>query len=275
MRFWTAFQHPLRQAALVENGQVIRTIPDHPAKTPARWSEAIGRWDDRHILIGRRSSIELWTADGKTLVQQAYHPWIYGLHVVKRYKDYILVGCAGPDCVFLLDWDGNVAWSWFAHTQNLSAPLTGYPVPYGQGPEWQAFQLTQSFGLPGSTHLNSANIEPDGSVIVTLCHSKTIVRVFPMSNLHSQIMQKAGRHLPHDFQIDRRNPKVQIAVYGCDQGVVRDGDVIADLDHVKRITQLGEKDYGISFEQGCCVCDRYGKIRERVTLPRPWHFLPY
>ncbi len=275
MRFWTAFQHPLRQAALVENGRVLRTIPDHPAKTPARWSEAIGRWDDRHILIGRRNSIELWTADGKDLVQQAYHAWIYGLHVVKRYKDLILVGCAGPDCVFLMDWDSNVKWSWFAHTQQLSAPLTGYPVPFGSGTEWQSFQLTQSFGLPGSTHLNSVNIQPDGTLIATLCHSKTIVQLFPEApGVTGKVLQKVGRHLPHDFQFDCRGD-VAVPVYGCDQGVAREGELIVEVDHVKRITQLGEKDYGVSCEDSCFICDRGGKLRERVVLPRPWHFLPY
>lgn len=275
MRFWTAFQHPLHQAALVENGQVIRTIPDHPAKTPARMVGPIGRWDDDHILVGRRSSVELWTADGKDLVQQVYHPWIYGLHVVKRYEDCLLLGCAGPDCLILLDWDGNARWSWFAHSRGLSAKLDGYPVPFGEGPAWQSFQLTQNFKLPGSTHLNSANIEADGAVVATLCHSKTIVRAWPkIAGSQAMVLQKVGRHLPHDFQFDCRGD-VPVGLYGCNQGVSREGDLIVEVDHVKRITQIGEKDYGISCEDACFICDRGGKIRDRVALPRPWHFLPY
>ena len=141
MRFWTAFQYPLHQAALIDNGKIVATIPDHSSKTPARMVGPIAEWDDKHILIGRRSSVELWTKDGKNLVQQMTHPWIYGFHALQRYKDKILIGCAGPDCVVLLDWDGNVEWSWFAYKHGLSADIKGYPVPFGDNPNWAAFQL--------------------------------------------------------------------------------------------------------------------------------------
>lgn len=274
MRFWTAFQIPLRQAALIENGRVVRTIPDHPPKTRARMVDPIGPWDDKHFLVGRRNNIELWTLDGKTMVQSVYHPWLYGLHVVKRYGDFILAGCAGPDCVFLLDWDGNMKWSWFAHTQGLSAPLTRYPVPFGEGLEWQAFQTTTEFMLPGSTHLNSANIEPDGSVLVTLCHNKTIVRVSPLKDQPGEVLQVVGRHLPHDFQLDHRG-KYFIPVYGCADGFVHEGTLLIEAEYVKRITQLEKDRFAFSHETGIIVCDRKGSVHDRITLPRPWHCVPF
>jgi len=271
MRFWTSFQYPLHQAALVDNGKVVRTIPDHAPKTPARMVGPIGRWDDDHILVGRRSSVELWTADGRDLVQQVNHPWIYGFHVVKRYQDYVLCGSAGPDCVFLLDWDGNVHGSWFAYKQGLSADIKGYPIPFGEGTEWLAFQLTQNFKLKNSAHLNSANIAPDGEIFVTLCHRRKIVRVDP-DTWQGKVVDTTG-DLPHDFQYDWRFSPGRKLV-GLRKGLQTEGRWIFPEDTytcVKRITQAGDNLLAFTHETGAVLTGYNAKVLESVDLPRPWH----
>lgn len=277
MRFWTAFQAPLHQAALIENGKVVCAIPDHAAKTPVRMVGPIGAWDENHLLIGRRCSIEQWTADGKEMVRQVYHPWIYGLHVVQRYGDLLLLGCAGPDCAFLIDWEGTTHWSWFACKDRLSAPLSGFPVPFGEGQVWAAFQLTRTFGLPGSTHLNSISVEPDLSLLVTLCYKQGLVKLpVPVlgyqEHVSGKVVETTG-HLRHDGQYDRRGGGKDLVV-GLSGGISVNGNLLHEhhkFPYVKRIVQFGEDEYLFTHDTGMIRCKRDGKVLDQVALPRPWH----
>ena len=105
MKFWTALQFPLCQAALVCEGKIVKTIPPKPPKTPARRVELVAEYDDL-LVIGRRNSIELWDRAGIELLQSVYHPWIYRLHDCLQVGSELLVACATLDVVFQLDFDG-------------------------------------------------------------------------------------------------------------------------------------------------------------------------
>jgi len=269
MRFWTALQYPLHQAILVDNGKIIRSIPDHSPKTLARMVGPIGEWDDKHILVGRRSSVEMWTKDGVEMVRTVTHPWIYDFHVLQRYQDGLLLGCAGLDCVLIMDWEGKVSWSWFASKHGLSADLKGYPVPFGEGQEWQAFQLTQNFVLPGSTHLNSVRFDTDDTFYATLCHSRKAIRVRIGQDEPIDITSIA-EELPHDYQIDKR---INAPVVGHAKGLSVNGRTLFEAKdrHVKRVYPLGKDAYIFTHEKGVAVVDVNNKVHQDITVPRPWH----
>ncbi len=265
--FWTAYQYPLHQAIQVSDNKIVNAIPAHPPGTPARQVWLVDKYG-QDLLIGRRACVELWAMDGKQMLKQAYHRWMYQMHVAKRHNDYLLIGSAGLDCLLLVDWDGQLRGEWWAHQDGLSAKLAAM-----DSPNWQTIQLTAWAPAPGSMHLNSANVEPDKTYLVTLCHSKTIV-IVDVENGKSKSFVKTKHALPHDFQIDRRFNAPRM-VYGCSEGLVVDEKLIVRAQYVKRVLQYGPDEYVVTCETGVIRCKENGTVIEWMTLPRPWCIVPY
>lgn len=170
MRFWTVLQEPLCQAVFVENGQIVKRIPEKPPNTPARRVMAVGKFNDK-LVLGRRNSLEIWDFAGNKCEHIINSQVIYGLHEINQYQDDILICCTSLDGLFQLNLDGDLKWSWFAHDHGFC------PDPkLLQMRDWQTIQLTESITPPNSCHLNSARIYGD-KVLCSMLKAKKIIEV--------------------------------------------------------------------------------------------------
>lgn len=170
MKFWTVLQEPLYQAALVQDGKIIKTIPANPSGTPVRHVYALARYKD-NLVIGKKNSFEIWDFEGNELIKTIYCPLIYGLHEINQYKDDLIVCCTTLDVIFRMDLDGNVKWKWFAH-QHGFCPDTKLL----ENPNWQTMQLSQTVSFSDASHLNSCRVHED-KVIASLMNNKIIIEI--------------------------------------------------------------------------------------------------
>ena len=222
MKFWTTLQEPLSQAALIEDGKIIKLIPETPSNTPVRKVGCVARYKDK-LIIGKRNSFELWDFDGKELLQTLYSPLIYGLHEVNQYQDDIIMCCTTIDGIFRLDWDGNVKWKWFAHQHGFcpDAKLL-------DDPNWQTMQLTQSISPPNSSHINSCRVHGNKVLVSLMKNNKAI-----------------------EIEIDKQDYKVVISDFphGLHSPVIIDNELCyATMDRIV----LGKKviDYNYATKEG-------------------------
>jgi hypothetical protein len=268
-KFWTGYQQPLCQAVLIEEGKELLAIPPRPAGTPARQVWCVGEWDDK-LLMGRRNLVELWNRQGTELERQVYHKWLYTLHVTEKLGGAILVGSAVLDMAMLLDWNGNVAWEWWAWKDGYA------PKPSAvEEDNWRNTQLTQQWQPADSCHLNSISVEPDNTLLLTLMKARKVVRVsLAQSNPKSALEFDAGnekyRYI-HDFQYDRRGGS-PVPVFGAENGLWV-GDRLLyrdDWPWVKRIRQLGQDEYAFTHMRGVVVCDKNGNTLQTQELPTPF-----
>jgi len=263
MKLWTMLQEPLSQAALFENGNTTKKIPNHPPGTLSRQVKTLGEFDG-NLLIGRRNNIEMWTPDGSQMIKSVYHPWIYGLHEVLQWGDELLLACANLDCVFTLDWEGNSNWSWWAWKEGYSTEPT-----FLNEDNWQTRQITDNFTHKGSVHLNSIKRHED-KVLVTLMWKHTIVSVKPYSNEPSELVAVLPRdaRCPHDYFYHEG-----VEIYGRDWGIVIDGELKRGFSFVKRIYPLRETIL-FTHEQGIVEMDyKRKKAIRQWTLPKPFGFV--
>jgi len=253
MRFWTAYQFPLRQAIKVVEGKVAQCIPDHPPQTPARWVAAVGAHKG-DLLVGRKASVERYKLDGSLLIDSIYHPWIW-------------------------DEAGNTKWEWWAWEDGYGPE----PVMV-KGEDWQSIQTTapDQVTVSHSPHLNSANPD-EGGIIVTLLRAQRVL--FLDTNVSKpksrSITYYKNRDL-HDFKYDRRGP-TPILVGGVTEGVYIDGKVhvlhpeaeggknLERWGHVKRVNLYEDDKYTVTYETGVAVMDRSGRVLSNVPLPRPFN----
>lgn len=271
MRFWTAYQEPLRQAALVDDGRVIRTIPDHPPGTPTRWIFAVGSFDGK-LLVGRRCDIQLWDKEGLTIEKSVYHPWIYALHSIEQFGDLLLAACAVLDVVFLFDWNGNARWSWHAYRSGY-----GPKRDCVDGKDWQRVQFSGVVDCAGSPHVNSANMDADGIVVTMLRVGKVVLLNTDGRGLKELSVPQTGGM--HDFKYDRRSG-APVLVGGAEDGLVI-GDSLFSLDgcqtghgdhwYVKRVKLYEDDKYVVSHETGVAIMDRKGRVLRNFPLPRPFN----
>lgn len=259
MRFWTALQYPLNQAALICDGQIVKTIPPRPPNTPARWVVLVSQYDDC-LVVGRRCSIELWDRGGTELIHSVYHPWIYSLHDCRQVGADLLLACATLDVVFKLDLQGQASWNWWAWRDGL-AEKPGFI----ERDDWQTVQLTQHVEH-NTAHLNSITLENDHTVLATLLRPRTIVQLNLSDHQpQSRFVESLKATDPHDFQYHAGR-----AVYGRRDGITIDGRAHDGYEYVKRIFPVGEDRYLFTHEEGITQIDCEGRRLIDWTLPRPF-----
>lgn len=271
MRFWTAYQEPLLQAAKVEEGEVTLEIPNHPAKTPARWVAAVGEHKG-DLLIGRQASVDIWKMDGSLRIGSIYHPWIYALHVVGSYAEHILVA-SGIGVCFLMDEDGNTKWAWWA-----------YKDGYGEEPklihekDWKIKQITGSAQFSNKLpYLNSASVDNNGIIVSFLNSNKVLILDPNETNSKSREIATLPVKAMHDFKYDYRLGR-PVLVGGVQDGLFIDGKVYAvptgygDAGKfIKRVTLYEDDKYLVTHETGVTVMDRSGRVLSNIALPRPFN----
>jgi hypothetical protein len=272
MRFWTAFQEPLTQAALVENGKVIRTIPNHPPKTPARFVYVVGEYQDKLILT-RSADHQIWSLDGKTF-EQLYTPYVYAPHWVGEFAGLILAISSDLDVVYLMDLNCKIKAEWWLHSlqdprfQNDFSQRVKQ-ADYGDY-DWLDFQLNRCLpeeNLAG--HLNSVYRGASGELIVTVMRMQAgviIPNLLQIPNPLDLNIVTTQYECPHDIQFDERTGCL---VYGSKEGLVVNEKVVLSCPFVKRVKQIGGG-YIITHESGVSVTDMDGKEKEFIKLPRPF-----
>lgn len=259
MRFWTALQYPLCQAALVEDGSIVRCIPARPPRTPARRVNLVSEFD-RRLVIGRRNSIEIWNREGTHLEESIYHPWIYSLHACCQFEDRLLLGCATLDVVFTLDFDGHSDWQWWAYRDGLSAEPT-----FVHDRDWQLRQLTHEIEHD-TAHLNSVRFSDGNSIFVTLLRPGCVVSV-PLtdSTPQSQIVCRPDDPDIHDYQ--RQNGT---AIYGARELIAISDERHRGYQYVKRIESRTPGQFLFTHEQGVTAIRSDGAQLMNWSLPRPF-----
>jgi len=259
MKFWTALQYPLCQAALVCDGQIVRTIPRKPPNTPARRVSMVSQYDD-YLVVGRRCNIELWDREGTELLHSVYHPWIYSLHDCLQVGSQFLIACAVLDVVFLLDLQGRESWNWWAYQDELAAEPA-----FVHRDNWQTVQLTQDVEHE-MAHLNSISLKGERTVLATLLKRRVVVELdLDDPAPRSQLVRSLDATDPHDFQYHHDRP-----VYGSADGITVNGQQHKGYLYVKRIIPLAEDRYLFTHEQGVTQIDRHGNRLADWTLPRPF-----
>lgn len=278
MRFWTAYQEPLRQAVKIDAGKALQAIPDHPPKTPARWVTCVGEHKG-DLVVGRKASVERYKIDGSEFIDSIYHPWIWGLHVVGSYNGHILIASSGIDVCFLMDENGNMKWSWWAWKDGYG------PEPVMVKEErWQSVQLTSpdQGTTKDSPHLNSANPD-EGGIIVTLLRPKKVLFLDTnVSDPKSKEVTDFTNNNLHDFKYDRRG-STPILVGGVTEGVFIGGKIhrlhpeaqdvkkLYKWGFVKRVSLYEDDKYLVTYETGVAVMDRAGRVLSNIALPRPFN----
>lgn len=258
MRYWTALQEPFSQAALVENGRIVRRIPDSPPRTRARQVKCVAEFDG-NLVVGRLASIELWTPDGGEMISSLYHPYIVGLHEIHQYKDMLLVACAGIDVLFLMTQDCECVWSWWAHHGGYCPR-----IPEVDGPDWEMFQSTgKAWTLTkDESHLNSARVHGD-QVLASLLRKDLIVQIPLFGTTATEVCNTAfGVHSPIMTSGG--------LVYGSDKGVCLPGHTVLGYEWVKRIYEMPDGPLLITHEAGVTKISTSGDVLTHHTLPRPF-----
>lgn len=274
MRFWTAFQEPLCQAALIENGNAIRTIPDHPPKTPVRFVYTVGEYQDKLILT-RSADHQIWSLDGKTLEYQLYTPYVYAPHWVGELGGLILAVSSDLDVVYLMNLDCEVRMAWWLHSLQDSRFPSNFSQRVRQADsngdyDWLDFQSNRR--LPEENfagHVNSIQRRTSGELIVTVMRMQAgivIPNLFQISNPLDLNIITTQYECPHDIQFDERTGHL---VYGSKEGFVVNEKVVLSYPFVKRVKQI-EGGYIITHESGVSVTDMEGKEKEFIKLPRPF-----
>lgn len=275
MRFWTAFQDPLFQAALIENGKIVHTIPDHPPKTPVRFVHIVGEFKDKLILT-RRSDHQIWSLDGKTHERQIYTPLVYAPHWVGEFDNHILAGSGGLDVIYLMDLNGEPVWEWWLCDRSKRPedfrPLMGCE-------DWVDYQVSRRLPEERMCGFNSIYKQPDGSLMVTFMKMNVSIHIDPYITPKMEGAQgrNAGYRgfmtgvitryeFPHDIQLDQRNGRL---VYGAKAGLIIDEEVVLEREFVKRVRQIPDG-YILTHEKGVVVTDMDGKEKESFPLPRPF-----
>ena len=261
MRFWTSMQLPICQAAFVEGGKIVQTIPTNSPQTPARQITQVGEWDGK-LMIGRRFSIELWDPAAPQQLRSVYHKYMYGMHCLKRWRDKILV-CSGQiDVIFLIDWDGKIHWEWWAHKHGLTSRCEALDRP-----DWPVVQT--SFGLvdkPDSTGMNSVHPLNDEEILVTFHRLRKVGRI----NISGKMTLLGGvPDIPalHDYQFD---PDDGSTIYGHNDGIRTCKKDVPGYTFVRRIRCLGNGEYLFAHNEGMTIINQVGKKLEHAPVPRPF-----
>lgn len=265
MRFWTLLQEPLFQAALVENGKIVRTIPDHPPKTPVRFIAVVGEYKDK-LILSRLTDHQIWSLDGKTHEYQLYTPYVYSAHWVGEFNGFVLAGSGGLDVTYLMDFDGNIVWEWWM-CDHSERPEDFRSLM--KRDDWLAYQTNRRLPDARICGLNSIHKQGDGSILITMMRINTGICLVPGSPsvpgpYTSLVTTKHA--FPHDIQIDQRNSRL---VYGAQAGLIIDEEVALPCAFVKRVKQI-EGGYIITYESGAVITDMDGKEKQFIPLPRPF-----
>ncbi len=268
MKFWVAQQRPLFQAALVDDGKVMREIPLRSPQTVARRVDVIGECgNDLGVL--QTASLELWTRDGLQCLKHFYSPLIHEPHSISLWnKNEFLILSTGLELFFTMDMEGNITWEFWAYKHGI-----GGRNEYFDRDDWASRQLSglQYMPFPSkASHFNSV-FRVEDRILTSALKTGKIYEIKPHSDWFKEIYQTEchGVHSPI-YTSDG-------ILFGTEKGLVlfdgsREHYFAEDINWPKYLRQLEDGRYAVTHEAGLSILDKNFHQDAFFPLPRPFHF---
>lgn len=262
LRFWTTLQY-LKQAVLVEDGKILRGIPQHPPKTIFRRAGVVCEYDNK-LALAKHASFELWDRETNECYRSFHHPLILAPHDICRYGQNLLIASSGLEMFFIMDIDGNVSWEWWGHENGI-----GGKNKYYFQDDWVKNQTTSDLcevAPKDQAHFNSIHLIGGGKFLVAALRKRKIIEI---------TVGKPGFKLIADIEdVGCHSPlyKDEILVYGTEAGIIYgDKRVLEGYKWVKYIAPF-EDGFIFTHEGGVVVTDIDWKPKEEIPLPAPYGF---
>lgn len=262
IRFWTVLQY-LKQAVLVEDGQVKRSIPSHPPKTIFRRAGVVCEYTDK-LALAKHASFELWDTEKRKCYRNFHHKLILAPHDICRFGADLLICSSGLELFFLMDVDGNVTWEWWGYKNGLGGKNEHYFKP-----GWIAVQTTSDLcevAPEEAAHFNHIFLIGKKRFITSALRKKKIVEITVGKQGYKLIadIEDKGCHTPiyHD----------DVLIYGTEAGIRVGGrKVLSQYGWVKYIRPF-EEGFIFTHEKGVVIVDAAWNPKEEIPLPAPYGF---
>ena len=267
LRFWTTLQLR-KQAVLVENGKIVKAIPEHPPKTIFRRVAVVTEFKGNLAMV-RQASFELWDPDKMQCITSFPHKLIYTPHDIVQVGDDVLICSSGLEMFFLMDIEGKVKWEWWGYKNGIGAENK-----YFSQSDWETNQATSDLCAPPiheTAHFNSIYMEGKSSFITAALRKRRIIKVTIGKHGHEIVAQvdAHGCHTPF-----LHAPRTLI--YGTEEGInIRtdsgDKKVLQQFKWIKYVRPF-EDGFAFAHESGVAVVDEHWKLKENIPLPMPYKF---
>lgn len=262
LKFWTTLQY-LKQAVLVEDGKIVRSIPSHPPKTIFRRAGVVCEYGDK-LALAKHASFELWDRVTNECYRSFHHKLILAPHDICKYGQSLLISSSGLEMFFIMDIDGNVSWEWWGYENGIGGKNEHFFKP-----DWVDNQTTSDLcEVPKeeAAHFNSIYLNGNGKILTAALRKRKIIEITVGEKGHKLIadIEEIGCHSPiyHNG----------ILIYGTEDGIkYGDKKVLEDYKWVKYIREF-EDGFIFTHEGGVVVTDPELKIKEKFALPAPYGF---
>ena len=263
LRFWTTLQLR-KQAVYVEDGKIVKAIPEHPPKTIFRRVAVCTEYKGRLALV-RQASFELWDQDKMWCITSFPHKLIYTPHDIVQAGDDILICSSGLEMFFLMDTEGKVKWEWWGYKNGIGAENT-----YFSKPDWETNQAMSDLCAPPAevaAHFNSIWMNGNDAFITAALRKRKIIKVTIGKPGH-EIVAQVDAHGCHSPFLDDK----QTLIYGTEAGVqVGDKRMVDQYRWVKYVRPF-EDGFAFAHTAGLAVVDSDWKVKEDIPLPMPYKF---
>lgn len=262
IKFWTSLQ-TLKQAVLVDDGKIIKSIPVKPPKTIFRRCGPCGEYDGK-LAIAKHASFELWNQEGTECYKSFYHPLIYAPHDIIQYGKDVLICSSGLEMFFLMNIKGRVKWEWWGYKNGIGEKNYFYFQD-----DWTINQTTTDTSTPCTeqrAHFNSIYLMGNKFIAGTL-YQRKIIEITIGQDGYRLIadVEEAGCHSPFFHN--------GILIYGTEEGIRAGKDkVLTNYKWVKTIRSF-EDGFVFTHERGLAITDANWNIKEEIPLPSPFKFV--
>ena len=263
LRFWTTLQLR-KQAVLVEDGKIVKAIPEHPPKTIFRRVAVVTEYKGKLALV-KQASFELWEQEKLWCITSFPHKLIYTPHDVVQVGDDVLICSSGLEMFFVMDIEGKVKWEWWGYKNGIGAENL-----YFSRPDWETNQAMSDLCAPPvevAAHFNSIWMDGKGTFLTAALRRQKIIKV-TIGKPGYALVADVGAHGCHTPFLYADGT----LIYGTEEGIrVGDKDVLTDYKWVKYVRPF-EDGFAFAHSTGLAVVDGHWKVKENVPLPMPYKF---
>ena len=262
LRFWTTLQY-LKQAVLVEDGKIIRSIPPHPPQTIFRRAGVVCEYGNKLALV-KHASFELWDRVTNECYRSFHHKLILAPHDICKYGQHLLISSSGLEMFFIMDIDGNVTWEWWGYENGIGGKNEHFFKD-----DWVKNQTTSDLcEVPReeAAHFNSFFLCGGKKFITAALKKRKIIEVTIGEKGHKLIadVDEVGCHSPIYHN--------EILIYGTENGIkYGDKKVLEEYKWVKYVREF-EGGFIFTHEGGVVITDADWKPKEEIPLPAPYGF---
>lgn len=254
----------LKQAVLVNDGKIVKSIPPHPPKTIFRRCGPVGEYEGDKLVIVKHASFELWNREGTECFKSFHHPLIYCPHDVVQYGKDLLICSSGLELFLLMDIDGNVKWEWWGYKNGL-----GEKNAFFFRDDWVVCQTTTDISTSSTeqrAHFNSIYLMGDKFLAGALYQQK-VVEITIGQDGFKLITDTEDKGLHSPFYHDG------MLIYGTEDGIrAGPNKVLTDYKWVKTIRAF-EDGFIFTHDKGLITTDANWQIKEDISLPMPYKFV--